>query len=231
MFKNTNEESRHLWETNADFWDNYMGYESNFYHRDIVRPKTEILLDVKEGDYILDVACGTGNFSQRMAEHGARVVAFDYSAKMIAHAKRRRAKHTDFIEFSICDATDYDSLLKLKKNRPFTKAVANMAIMDISDIEPLMKAVYELLCNKGIFVFATHHPCFIKPDNVYLSQCMHKGIAVPGQPAEHNYYHRPLEKLFNCCFSAGFVIDGFYEEVFRDKEIPELIIVRLKKIG
>ncbi len=36
-----------------------------------------------------------------------------------------------------------------------------MAIMDITDIEPLLMAVYELLEENGIFVFATQHPCFI----------------------------------------------------------------------
>ncbi|MGN8819066.1 hypothetical protein ACTNEN_12215, partial [Oribacterium sp. HCP28S3_H8] len=37
--------------------------------------------------------------------------------------------------------------------------VSNMAIMDITDIEPLLMAVYELLQESGIFVFATQHPC------------------------------------------------------------------------
>ena len=33
------------------------------------------------------------------------------------------------------------------------------------------------------------------------------------------------------CFRAGFVIDGFYEECFKtNKEIPMVMIVRLKKV-
>ena len=35
------------------------------------------------------------------------------------------------------DATDRKSILELKRNRAFTKAVSNMAIMDITDIEIL----------------------------------------------------------------------------------------------
>ncbi|HHW98856.1 MAG TPA: class I SAM-dependent methyltransferase, partial [Firmicutes bacterium] len=89
-FKETVEESKAIWETNADFWDSYMGDESNVFHREIVRPPVEKLLQVQPGDYILDIACGTGNFSARMAEQGAEVVAFDFSEKMIAHAKKRR---------------------------------------------------------------------------------------------------------------------------------------------
>jgi 2-polyprenyl-3-methyl-5-hydroxy-6-metoxy-1,4-benzoquinol methylase len=64
------EDSLQAWEINADFWDAKMGDESNFFHRSIVRPDTETLLNIKTGDYVLDIACGNGNFSQRLAEKG-----------------------------------------------------------------------------------------------------------------------------------------------------------------
>ena len=51
------------WQTNAKFWDDYMGDESNYFHRDLVRPHTEELLGAQEGELILDIACGNGNFS------------------------------------------------------------------------------------------------------------------------------------------------------------------------
>ena len=40
-----------------------------------------------------------------------------------------------------------------------------------------------------------------------------------------------IQDIFNLCFRAGFVIDGFYEECFKtNKEIPMVMIVRLKKV-
>ena len=33
------EESKKIWEKNAQFWDNAMGDESNEFHREVVRPK------------------------------------------------------------------------------------------------------------------------------------------------------------------------------------------------
>ena len=33
------EESKKIWEENAQFWDNAMGDESNEVHREVVRPK------------------------------------------------------------------------------------------------------------------------------------------------------------------------------------------------
>lgn len=32
------EKSQNIWELNAEHWDNYMGDESNDFHRDVVRP-------------------------------------------------------------------------------------------------------------------------------------------------------------------------------------------------
>lgn len=229
MFQNTNNESKDAWEENADYWDAKMGDSSNFFHREIVRPNTEKLLAIKFGDVVLDIACGNGNFSQRMAEKGAHVVAFDYSEKLIEHAKRRRAAYLDKISFHVCDATQYEDIVSLKQIRPFDKAVANMAIMDISNIEPLFRAVYTLLSSHGIFVFSLHHPCFIRPEGRYKTACVYKGEAIMGQPTLQNYYHRSLQDIFSLAFHVGFVLDGLYEETDDDMELPVIFIARLKK--
>jgi 2-polyprenyl-3-methyl-5-hydroxy-6-metoxy-1,4-benzoquinol methylase len=223
------EESKKIWEENAQFWDNAMGDESNEFHREVVRPKVTELLSPNPADYILDIACGNGNYSSYLAQRGASVVAFDYSKKMIELAKRRQSQYAKQIEFCVADATDRKSILELKRNRAFTKAVSNMAIMDITDIEPLLMAVYELLQESGIFVFATQHPCFVTLTEKYMTPHSYYDIAIEGQPKEQIYYHRSIQDIFNLCFRAGFVIDGFYEECFKtNKEIPMVMIVRLK---
>ena len=218
------------WEANAEFWDDYMGDESNYFHRDLVRPFTEELLDVKPGDLVLDIACGNGNFSVRLAEKGADVVAFDFSSKMIALAEKRRKSVLNKVSFHVCDAADFDAVTALKQSRPFDKAVANMAIMDIYDIDPLFRAVFSLLDKGGAFVFATHHPCFTYPNEDYFSCVIDRGEAIAGQPVLQNYYHRPIQEIFNTAFKAGFVIDGFHEIPFSNQTVPIIMIVRLRKI-
>ena len=175
------EESKKIWEKNAQFWDDAMGDESNEFHREVVRPKVTELLSPDPSDYILDIACGNGNYSSYLAQRGASVVAFDYSKKMIELAKRRRSQYAKQIEFCVADATNRESLLGLKRNRAFTKAVSNMAIMDITDIEPLFMAVYELLEENGIFVFATQHPCFITLTEKYMTPHSYYDIAIEGE--------------------------------------------------
>ena len=212
-----------LFRSNADFWDNKMGDGSNYFHLNLVRPNTEKLLDVREGDHVLDIACGNGNFSQRLAELGAKVTAFDFSPKLIEHAKRRRTNVHDKVTFLICDAVDHEKLDKLKKYGPYDKAVSNMAIMDISDIRPLFAALKDLLVDGGFFVFSTHHPCFTNPKDKYLTECIHKGEAIKGQPVMQNYYHRPLQNILNTAFENGFVLDAFCEVSDDEPEIPVLV--------
>lgn len=226
----TNEESLEAWETNAEYWDDYMGDNSNSFHCDVVRPFTEKLLGVLPNDFVLDIACGNGNFSAWLADRGAYVTAFDYSPKMICLAKKRRHDVLDKVDFRVCDATKIDELLALKGVKPFTKAVANMAVMDISDINPLFNAVYELLDNNGIFVFSTHHPCFSYPEGDYFTEAVTKGIAIDGQPMEQNYYHRTLEYIFNIFFESGFVLDALHEIPYDDEREPVIIICRVKKL-
>ena len=225
------EESKKIWEKNAKFWDNAMGNQSNDFHRKVVRPKVTELLSPNSTDYILDVACGNGNYSSYLAQIGAAIVAFDYSEKMIELAKKRQSKYLKQIEFCVADVASRESILTLKRNRLFTKAVSNMAIMDITDIEPLFMAVYELLDENGIFVFATQHPCFVTLTEKYMTPHSYYGISIEGQPKKQIYYHRSMQDIFNLCFRAGFVIDGFYEECFKNnREIPMVMIVRLKKV-
>lgn len=225
------EESKKIWNQNADFWDNAMGDESNEFHREVVRPKVTELLNPTATDYILDVACGNGNYSSFLAQKGISVVAFDYSEKMIELAKKRQEKYLNKIEFCVADATNKESLMRLERKKKFTKAVSNMAIMDITEIAPLFDTIYQLLKDNGVFVFATQHPCFVTLTDRYVTPHPYYGVAIEGQPKEQCYYHRSMQDIFNICFQVGFVIDGFYEECYKtDKEIPMVIIVRARKL-
>ena len=238
------EESKKRWEINADFWDERMGAHSNRFHREIIRPDTERLLNIKNGDKVLDIACGNGNFSKRLVELGATVTAFDYSSKMIENAKMRCSNYLDNIDFHIIDATKHDELTGLKIYAPFDKAVSNMAVMDISDVAPLFNAVYEMLKPGGVFVFSTIHPCFQSSGmrkiteteeiggNIrtrhgiqlfeYITSCSYEGIGIVNQPVPQLYFHRPLSLLFSICFGEGFVVNGITEPVFRKEDNPSV---------
>ena len=113
MDKYSVEKSLDAWETNAEFWDEQMGEHSNRFHREVVRPKVTRLLDIQKGVFVLDIACGNGNYSAYLAQAGAQVVAFDYSPQMIALAKKRQSSYRDRIEFCVADATQEGQLFTI----------------------------------------------------------------------------------------------------------------------
>ncbi len=228
--KHSVQDSREIWDKNAAFWDTAMGDHSNAFHREVVRPPVTSLLTPTPDDYILDIACGNGNYSAYLAQMGVRVLAFDYSRNMVSLAQKRQAAYADKIEFCTADATDRASLQALKRERPFTKAVCNMAIMDITHAAPLFAGVYDLLAAQGVFVFATQHPCFVTRTEQYMTAHSYYGTALPNQPHAQCYYHRSLQDLFGLCFQSGFVIDGFAEACYQDPETPEVIVVRARKL-
>lgn len=235
------EDSKKRWENNSAFWDEYMGDESNAFHRELIRPNVEKLLTIKEGERVLDIACGNGNFTRRLVELGANAVAFDFSPLMIERAKERSSHQLDKIEYIVLDATDYNSLIILGLGT-FDKAVCNMGLMDMAEITPLLKALHQLLKDSGIFVFAIMHPCFQVPGHVkifeeeevngeitsrrcikisrYIKPETYKGIGIRNQPVPSRYFHRPLSMIFDKCFAEGFVVDGLVEPVFEVDNYP-----------
>jgi len=252
-----NEESKDRWDTIAEFWDDYMGDESNRFHRELIRPQTEELLQIQEGQFVLDIGCGNGNFTRRLSELGAQVVAFDYSSKMIERAKLRTKDQTN-IKYSVIDATCASALLDLSDTK-FDCAVANMALMDISDIRPLVESLKVMLKPNGVVVFSIPHPCFQTPkmrkiqetedfngllrtrNSIqtfdYLTPEPYQAIGIRGQSVPHYMFHRPLEYYLNLFFSSGFILDGYVEPSFKKEkeegrfewnEIPPVCIFRFK---
>jgi 2-polyprenyl-3-methyl-5-hydroxy-6-metoxy-1,4-benzoquinol methylase len=233
-----NAETRAIWDRNAPWWDDRVR-DGNRWQTVLINPAVERLLAVTPGELILDAACGNGAFSRRLAKLGARVVAFDFSERLLELARERTAEHRDAVDYRHVDATREDQLLALGEGR-FDGAVCNMALMDMARIEPLARALTRLLKPAGRFVFAVPHPCFNSAEGTaivaerafegrgevthaiklteYSRPAAWKGEAIAGQPDLQYYFHRPLSVLFDACFEAGFVLDGLEEPVFGDDE-------------
>jgi 2-polyprenyl-3-methyl-5-hydroxy-6-metoxy-1,4-benzoquinol methylase len=110
--KKANEETKAAWNENAAFWDKWMG-EGNDFVEVLIWPATERLLQPRPGQRILDIACGNGLSSRRLAALGVEVVAFDFAAEMIAYVRERTVAYAERITYLVLDATDEAALLGL----------------------------------------------------------------------------------------------------------------------
>jgi len=230
-----NESVRSAWETNARWWSDYFG-EGNDFHLQLVAPPVEELLNIQSDEQVLDIACGNGAFSRRLADLGARVIGFDFSSSFISCARERSTAYADRVQYHVIDATDRDSLLALGTQR-FDGAVANMALMDMSDISTLAECLPQLLKPSGRFVFSIMHPCFNNPDSRmcmehedrngeltttrtvkvgrYLTAFSAQGVGIVGQPVPQTYFHRSLSDLLRPFLEAGLVLTGLEEAAFK----------------
>ncbi len=224
------------WERNARWWSDYFG-DGNDFHLTLVAPPVEELLSIQPGEHVLDIACGNGAFSRRLADLGALVNGFDFSSAFIECARERSAEYEDRITYRVLDATDREELASLGEEA-FDAAVANMALMDMSEIDVLAASLPDLLKPAGRFVFSIMHPCFnnnavrlsiedeqVGPNFVsvpsvrvtrYLTPFVSQGIGIVGQPVPQTYFHRPLHELFRPFFDSGLVMTGLKETAFAD---------------
>jgi len=106
-----NQISREAWDANAEHWDSRMGDEGNDFFNVLCWPVLASLLDVQPGQHILDIACGNGLTSRRLAALGANVTAFDFSANLIEKANARSNNYQSLITYHVLDATDEQALL------------------------------------------------------------------------------------------------------------------------
>jgi 2-polyprenyl-3-methyl-5-hydroxy-6-metoxy-1,4-benzoquinol methylase len=229
-----NEETRAMWNQKASFWDERMG-DGNDFHRLLVSPAAERLLNLQPGETVLEIACGNGVFSRRMAQLGVHVIATDFSAQFLERARARTTEHAGRIDYRLLDATHEEQIVALGKQR-FDAAVCTMAIMDIAEIDPLMRGIRQVVKPAGRFVFALTHPCFnhsgmtlcaeandsngeiVTTLSIKVTHYLHPGpqksVGMLGEPAPHYTFDRPLYILFNACFRAGLVLDGLEEPAF-----------------
>ncbi|MQA91973.1 MAG: methyltransferase domain-containing protein [Gemmatimonas sp.] len=225
----TRREDRDAWDAIASFWHDRMG-EGNDFVDLLIWPIVRRLLPPLEGLRVIDIGCGNGLFSRKLAAEGARVYAFDYSTNMIDHARAATREHA--IEYDVLDAVDPDDLAQLPTDR-FDAALCTMVLMDMRNVEPLMSVLPRILARGASFVFATAHPCFNSPHarlenfgrdgegsptsvrvEAYRTPSRSRDMAMTGQPVRTLFFHRSISDLLRPAFAAGFVLDALEEPSF-----------------
>src|SRR5690242_20175819 len=102
--------------------------------------------------HVLDLACGTGNVSERLAQEGYEVTGVDLAPGMIAEARRKAAERGLAITYEVQDAAELDM-----PGRRFDLCISLFDslnyITDPAQLARAMSRVAAHLTRNGLFIF------------------------------------------------------------------------------
>ncbi|MEB3278021.1 MAG: class I SAM-dependent methyltransferase [Lyngbya sp.] len=232
-----------LWDENAPAWTalSRQGYDV---YRDLVNTPAflEALPEINglEG---LDIGCGEGYNTRKLANLGANMVGIDISSIFIQEAISQENIEPLGIEFLVASALELPF-----KDKRFDLATAFMSFMDMPDNKIALQEAFRVLKPGGFLQFSITHPCFDTPHRKNLRDETGKTYAIEvggyfdridGKVAEWIFssapenlqqkwpkfripvYHHTLSEWLNLLIDVGFVLEKFVEPKANDVIISQ----------
>lgn len=101
---------------------------------------------------ILEIGCGTGKNTEWLLTKAKRLVAADFSAKMLAGAKEKiAARNVEFKQFDLRETWKFPE-------KSFDLITCSLALEHIRDINFIFGQARKVLRNDGIFYIGELHP-------------------------------------------------------------------------
>ncbi len=218
------------WGNVADWYANYLA-DTNSYHSQVVLPNLLRVMELNRADTVLDLACGTGFFSEVFHAQGARVTGVDIGKELIALAKKHASPEITFIA---SPAHKLESI----PSKSIDKIALVLAIQNIKEVKETLAECKRVLKEKGMLFVVLNHPGFRIPGgsswewdpptpkatdgrgekmyrriDQYMSEKTVEITMHPGaKPSEKTVsFHRPLQYYMKLARSAGFGITRLEE--------------------
>jgi trans-aconitate methyltransferase len=100
------------------------------------------LLKPQPGEHVLDLGCGSGQLTAKIAESGAEVIGIDRSEEMIAEARRNFPS----LNFEVADAANFSL------ETPVDAVFSNAALHWVKNADGVAESVSRALRPTGRFV-------------------------------------------------------------------------------
>ncbi len=170
------------------------------------------LLGPLAGRRVLDLACGTGRLSRRLAEAGAdAVVAVDLSRELLRHAVDTEWQQPRAITYLHDDAQTLGSV----GDASLDAVACCLALADIADLDAVYRAVWRVLRSGGVFAWVVNHPAapvsggngklHPLPIPYHEATCWRSGNPESVRSLVPTW-HRPLAAYVNRALAVGFVL-------------------------
>jgi SAM-dependent methyltransferase len=141
------------WQGVSKWYNKIVGEEGHYYHQHVVIPGVIRLLKIKDGESLIDLACGNGVL-RRNIKNNIEYLGIDISRNLIDEAKRMSREG----KFMVADVSK-----ELNIHEKFDFASIILALQNIKDFAGVIKNAGNLLKQNGKLIIVLNHPCFRIP--------------------------------------------------------------------
>ncbi len=221
------------WEGNAETWTRLARAGCDVYRDALNTPAFLAMLPPVSGLAGLDIGCGEGANTRRVARMGAYLDAIDISPTFIRHAQEEEDREPLGIRYQVADGRALPF-----PPASFDFATAFMSLMDMPDQARALAEAARVLRPGGFLQFSILHPCFVPPhrrvlrnpdgtvraieiaryferDEPYLDVWIFSSLPEEQQagiePFRIPVFHHPLSDWVSFICRAGLVIEQFGE--------------------
>lgn len=182
--------------------------------------------DLAAASRVLDVGCGDGYLTLRLAERFDAVEAIDPSTGSIELAREQNGRaNIDYHALSV------EALANSTAPATFDLVVANMVLMDTADLTSFLASCSRLSAPGGLLIATCLHPFFWpsywgyfdEPWFVYDQEIFVRGpfrTSIEPLGVETTHAHRPLGLYVNTMLGSGYRIERI-EELRPSAEVAE----------
>lgn len=221
------------WEANAETWTRHARSGYDLYRDALNTPAFLANLPDIAGLDGLDIGCGEGSNTRKLAQAGASVTAIDIAPTFIRHAQEAEAANPLGIAYRVADGMALPFA-----DASFDFATAFMSLMDMPHQDRVLAETMRVLKPGGFLQFSILHPCFAPPHRKVLRdeagavraiEVARYFEAIDGEierwrfgaapeqekatvaPFEVPRFHRTLSQWVALVVTAGFVIEHMHE--------------------
>lgn len=218
----------------ADTVASYAGESGGDVQRYIVAPAMLEMIGAVTGKNIMELYCGAGYLSRRLAGLGATVTAVDSSERLVGIAREINKREECRINYAVAEATD----LSVIEDSTFDEIVCNMGMMVTRDLAGAVSELARMVKLGGRFIFSIVHPCFCMPDACWVrdedGRYIYKSVdnyftegwwpsELAGAVRSHvKTKHRTLSRYVNALSARGFNV----RRIAEPRPSPEVLTLK-----
>lgn len=212
----------------------YVSESGGDVQRHIVVPAILDAIGPVNDKQVLELFCGAGYLSRRLAALGADVTAVDSSERLIGIAGEINNREDEGIKYAVAEPTD----LSVIEDSTFDDVICNMGLMMTHDLAGTVAELARLVKLGGRFIFSVLHPCFSMPDacwirdqdgkymyeavdNYFAENWWPSDLASSLRSGQKKIKHRTLSRYVNALGARGFTV----RRIVEPRPSPDILVV------